>query len=179
AGVNHADFSIDGRYVVFTCEFSGGGLVKIDLVERKQVGYIQLTRQGTTSTATHNMPQDIRISPDGKVFFVADMQADGVYLIDGAAFKQIGFIPTGKGAHGLYPSRDGKKLYVTNRGTHMGDVKQHGPGSVSVVDFASRKVETTWKIPGGGSPDMGNVREGGKLICHSTILNRVIIVFYI
>src|SRR5712691_12511019 len=45
AGINHADFSIDGRYVVFTCEFAGGGLVKIDLVERKQVGYIQLTRQ--------------------------------------------------------------------------------------------------------------------------------------
>src|SRR5206468_10994490 len=52
AGVNHADFSIDGRYAVFTCEFSGGGLVKIDLVQRKPVGYLKLTRDGTATTAT-------------------------------------------------------------------------------------------------------------------------------
>jgi len=174
AGVNHADFSIDGRYAVFTCEFSGGGLVKIDLVQRKQVGYIQVTRQGTTSTATHNMPQDIRISPDGKLFFVADMQADGVFVIDGASFKQIGFIPTGKGAHGLYPSRDGKKLYVTNRGTHMGDVKAHGPGSISIIDFATRKVEKTWTIPGGGSPDMGNVSADGKYLWLSGRFDKVV-----
>jgi YVTN family beta-propeller protein len=174
AGVNHADFSIDGRYAVFTCEFSGGGLVKIDLVQHKQVGYLQLTRQGTTSTATHNMPQDIRISPDGKVFFVADMQADGVYVIDGASFKQLGFIPTGKGAHGLYPSRDGRKLYVTNRGTHMGDVKVHGPGSISIIDFATRKVEKTWTIPGGGSPDMGNVSADGKYLWLSGRFDKVV-----
>ena len=174
SGVNHADFSIDGRYAIFTCEFSGGGLVKIDLAERKQVGYLQLKREGTTSTATHNMPQDIRISPDGKVFFVADMQADGVYVIDGASFKQIGFIPTGKGAHGLYPSRDGKKLYVTNRGTHMGDVKQHGPGSISVIDFATRKIDKTWQIPGGGSPDMGNVSADGKYLWLSGRFDKVV-----
>jgi YVTN family beta-propeller protein len=174
AGVNHADFSIDGRYAVFTCEFSGGGLIKIDLLQRKQVGYLQLTRQGTTSTATHNMPQDIRISPDGKVFFVADMQADGVYIIDGASFKQVGFIPTGKGTHGLYPSRDGKKLYATNRGTHMGDVKVHGPGSISIIDFATRKVEKTWTIPGGGSPDMGNVSADGKYLWLSGRFDKVV-----
>jgi len=174
AGVNHADFSIDGRYAVFTCEFSGGGLIKIDLLQRKQVGYLQLTREGTTSTATHNMPQDIRISPDGKVFFVADMQADGVYVIDAASFKQLVFIPTGKGTHGLYPSRDGKKLYVTNRGTHMGDVKQHGPGSISVIDFATRKVDKTWPIPGGGSPDMGNVSADGKYLWLSGRFDKVV-----
>ncbi|MGE5446208.1 MAG: YncE family protein, partial [Ignavibacteriales bacterium] len=38
AGINHADFSIDGRYVIFTCEFNGG-LVKIDLVKRRVLGY--------------------------------------------------------------------------------------------------------------------------------------------
>ena len=65
------------------------------------------------------MPQDIRVSPDGKRFYVADMMADGVYVVDGDGFKQIGFIPTGIGTHGLYPSRDGKKLYVANRGSHQ------------------------------------------------------------
>ena len=39
-----------------------------------------------------------------------------------------------------------------------------GQGSVSVIDFATRKVEVTWPIPGGGSPDMGNVSADGKYL---------------
>ena len=35
---------------------------------------------------------------------------------------------------------------------------------MSVIDFASRKVEQTWPIPGGGSPDMGNVSADGKYL---------------
>ena len=42
-GINHADFSIDGRYAIFTCEFQGS-LVKIDLVERKVLGYLKLVK---------------------------------------------------------------------------------------------------------------------------------------
>lgn len=169
SGVNHADFSIDGKYAIFTCEFSGGGLAKIDMVNRKVVGYLKLSKQNmpgmpNANNASNGMPQDIRISPDGKVFFIADMMADGVYVVDGESFTQIGFIPTGKGAHGLYPSRDGTKLYVTNRGAHENDIKPHGPGSVSVIDFATRKVERTISIPGGGSPDMGNVSADGKTL---------------
>jgi YVTN family beta-propeller protein len=162
SGINHADFTIDGRYAIFTCEFSGGGLEKIDLMERKVVATIKLAP--ASGPTAHSMPQDIRSSPDGKTFFVADMEADGVYMIDVASFKQIGFIPTGRGSHGLYPSRDGKKLYVTNRGTHMGDTKPHGTGSISIIDFATRKVDKTWTIPGGGSPDMGNVSADGKTL---------------
>jgi len=176
SGVNHADFSIDGVYAFFTCEFSGGGIAKIDLMQRKVLGYLKLSRDGARQNAApaHSMPQDIRISPDGKLFFVADMQADGVFLIDAENFKQIDFIPTGRGAHGLYPSRDGKKLYVTNRGTHMGDTKPHGPGSVSVIDFATHKVEKTWQIPGGGSPDMGNVSQDGKFLWLSGRFDKVV-----
>jgi len=152
-GINHADFSIDGRYAIFTCEFQGG-LVKIDFVNRKVVGYLKLSKGG--------MPQDIRISPDGKVFYVADMMADGVFVVDGDTFTEIGFIQTGVGTHGLYPSRDGKKLYVTNRGSNKMSGPPRGKGSVSVLDFATRKVEMNWPIPGGGSPDMGNVSGDGK-----------------
>ena len=172
SGVNHADFTMDGKYAFFTCEFAGGGLAKINLVDRKVEGYLRLMRDG--GQAGHSMPQDIRISPDGKFFFVADMEADGVFLIDAQAFKQVGFIPTGRGSHGLYPSRDGKKLYVTNRGTHMGEGKPHGPGSVSVIDFATHKVETTWPIPGGGSPDMGNVSVDGKILWLSGRFDKVV-----
>lgn len=154
-GINHADFSIDGRYALFTCEF-GGKLAKIDFVNRKVVGYLELDRKG--------MPQDIRVSPDGKVFYVADMMADGVYVVDGDAFTKIGFIPTGVGTHGLYPSRDGTKLYIANRGSNRVHGPRHGKGSVSVLDFATRKVVATWPIPGGGSPDMGNVSADGNTL---------------
>jgi YVTN family beta-propeller protein len=154
-GINHADFAIDGSYAIFTCEFQGG-LVKIDPVNRKVLGYLKLSKGG--------MPQDIRVSPDGKLFYVADMKADGVFIVNGETFAEVGFIATGVGTHGLYPSRDGKKLYITNRGSN----KMHGPprgkGSVSVLDFATRKIEATWPIPGGGSPDMGNVSADGKLL---------------
>jgi YVTN family beta-propeller protein len=166
SGVNHADFSIDGRYAIFTCEFRGGGLVKIDLVNRRVLGYLKLSRGG--------MPQDIRISPDGALFYVADMHADGVFLVNGDSFAEVGFIPTGIGSHGLYPSRDATKLYVANRGSHSVRGQPRGPGSITVVDFATRKVEQSWPIPGGGSPDMGNVTADGKQLWLSGRFDNVV-----
>jgi YVTN family beta-propeller protein len=154
-GINHADFSIDGKYALFTCEF-GGKLAKIDMVNRKVLGYLLLDKKG--------MPQDIRIAPDGKAFFVADMMADGVYVIDGDSFTKTGFIKTGTGTHGLYPSRDGSKLYVSNRGSNKVHGGRRGKGSISVIDFATRQVVANWPIPGGGSPDMGNVSADGKML---------------
>jgi YVTN family beta-propeller protein len=156
AGINHGDFSIDGRYAIFTCEFQKGTLAKIDFVKRKVVGYLKLSKGG--------MPQDIRISPDGKIFYVADMQAAGVFLVDGERFAENGFIQTGTGAHGLYPSRDATKLYVANRGSHKVYAAPRGKGSISVIDFATRKVVANWPIPGGGSPDMGNVSADGRTL---------------
>ncbi|NRR30241.1 YncE family protein [Oxalobacteraceae bacterium] len=186
-GINHADFSIDGKFAFFTCEFNGS-ITKIDLVNRSVVGTIKLSKYfkrpdvlaliaqpgkkakyvpdpaqlGAEICTTQGMPQDVRASPDGKILYVADMMADGVHVVDSEAFNQIGFIPTGVGAHGLYPSRDGKSLYVANRGSNKIRGKANGKGSVSVIDFASRAVTKTWTIPGGGSPDMGNVSADGK-----------------
>ncbi|MEI9404346.1 YncE family protein [Mesorhizobium argentiipisi] len=154
-GINHADFSADGSYAIFTCEYGDGGLAKIDLKNQKLLGHLDLARMG--------MPQDIRLSPDGKVFYVADMMNDGVFLVDGDSFREIGFIPTGIGTHGFVVSRDGKRLYVSNRGSHtMEQGKARGPGSVTVIDFATRAVVAQWPIPGGGSPDMGNVSADGR-----------------
>jgi YVTN family beta-propeller protein len=152
-GINHADFSIDGRYAIFTCEYAKS-IAKIDLVDRKVVGYLKFSKGG--------MPQDVRISPDGKIFYVADMKAEGVFVVDGDKLAEIGHIKTGLGTHGLYPSRNGTKLYVANRGVARVYGPPKGKGSVSVIDFATRKVEATWPIPGGGSPDMGNVSIDGK-----------------
>ncbi len=175
-GLNHADFSIDGKYALFTCEFDGS-VAKIDMVNHKVIGYLQLPmpatrmQEKTAADAKHakkmkmprkGMPQDVRISPDGKRFYIADMEADGVHIVDGDAFKVIGFIPVGLGTHGLYPSRDGKSLYITSRGTHAIHGKPKGKGGVAVMDFATDKIVADWPIPGGGSPDMGNVSADGK-----------------
>lgn len=189
AGINHADFSIDGKFALFTCEFNGS-LTKIDLVDRKVLGTIKLSpyfnrpealaaidksgrksrkipdpsQIGAEICTAAGMPQDVRASPDGKLFYVADMMADGVHVVDGDSFKQVGFIRTGVGTHGLYPSRDSKKLYVANRGSNKIRGAPKGPGSVSVIDFATQAVTHTWPIPGGGSPDMGNVSADGKYL---------------
>jgi len=189
-GINHADFAIDGRFAIFTCEFTGT-VAKIDLVNRKVLGYVQLIKPGLPTqiakgidgrdevicTSWKGMPQDIRVSPDGSVYFVADMMSDGVFVVDGESFRQIGFIPTGKGTHGLYPSRDGRKLYVANRGSNRIHGAPKGKGSVSVIDFATRRVDTTWPIPGGGSPDMGNVSADGKWLWLSGRFDNVVYVF--
>jgi YVTN family beta-propeller protein len=167
-GINHADFSIDGKWAIFTCEFTGK-LVKIDLVNRKVLGYLKLSKG--------KMPQDVRASPDGSTFFIADMKADGVFVVDGASFTETGFIKTGKGTHGLYPSRDGKKLYVANRGSNLVHGQHRGQGSVSVIDFATKTVEATWTIPGGGSPDMGNVTPDGRQLWLSGRFDNVLYVF--
>ena len=157
-GVDHMEFTADGRFAIATCEFSGQ-LVKVDLATRAVTAYLTLDPGGLGRSA---MPQDIRSSPDGRVFYVADMKANGVFLVDPAAFRRVGFVATGKGTHGIYPSRDGHLLYITNRGWNTTAGGRRGPGSVTVLDPNTQRIVATWPVPGGGSPDMGNVSADGR-----------------
>jgi YVTN family beta-propeller protein len=143
-GVDHLDFSADGSYLVASCEFSGR-MIEVDVKRERVIGQLALPRAGA-------MPQDVKLSPDGRVFYVADMASDGVWELSGTPFRRIGFLATGKGAHGLYPSRDARRLYITNR----------GEGSISVLDFATRRLVAKWQI--GGSPDMGGVSADGSVL---------------
>jgi YVTN family beta-propeller protein len=157
-GVDHMDFTADGRYLIASCEFSAE-LLKLDVAAHRIVGTLKLEKGG--------MPQDVKTSPDGKVFYVADMMADGIYLIEPDTFTRIGFIATGKGAHGLYVSRDSRVLYISNR----------GEGSISVLDLASRKLAKKWTIPHGGSPDMGGVSADGTQLWLSGRYHKEVYVF--
>ena len=100
------------------------------------------------------MPQDVKLSPDGRTFYVADMMAGGVWRVDVSSFRTQGLIRTGAGAHGLFVGRDSRELYVTNR----------DEGSISVISFKRAKETDKWPIPGGGSPDMGGISADGRVL---------------
>ncbi|WP_028930240.1 YncE family protein [Pseudonocardia asaccharolytica] len=146
AGIDHAEFTPDGRTAVFTCEFAGR-IAVVDVVNRKLLRMIDMPVRNSRMG-----PQDIKLAPDGSVFYIADSQQNGLWVLDAAATKVLREIPTGHGAHGLYLSRDATRLFVTNR----------HEGSVSVLDAYTGAVLTKWRIPGGGSPDMGNVTADGS-----------------
>ncbi len=146
AGVDHLDYSADGRLAVASCEFAGRMLV-VDVPRQRVLRYLRLTRPG-------GMPQDVKLSPDGRYFYVADMMANGVYQIDGAARRVLRFIPTGRGAHGLYIDRTSTRMFVTNR----------GEGSITVMQPDSGRISAVWRLPGGGSPDMGGLDAAGTVL---------------
>ncbi|HYX75851.1 MAG TPA: YncE family protein [Gaiellaceae bacterium] len=150
-GVDHMDFSADGRFLLASCEFSAE-MIKVDVRRERVVGVLHLPRAGA-------MPQDVKLSPNGKIFYVADMASNGVWEIDRTGRHVLGFIHTGAGAHGLYPSRDAKLLYITNR----------SEGTISVLDFATRKLVAKWNV--GGSPDMGGVSADGRVLWLSARYN--------
>ncbi|HEX5493523.1 MAG TPA: hypothetical protein VFX70_02980 [Mycobacteriales bacterium] len=146
-GLDHMDFTADGRLLLASCEFAGR-MVVVDVATQKYLRTIPLRQ------VADGMPQDVKLSPDGRTFYVADMKANGVYLIDGQAKRVLRFMPTGAGAHGLYVDRDSRRLFVTNR----------GEGSITVLNLATQRPITTWHLPGGGSPDMGGVSADGSVL---------------
>jgi YVTN family beta-propeller protein len=156
-GVDHMDYTADGTLALASCEFSGQ-MVVVDVAHQSVRTTINLPNRGASPR-----PQDVKLSPDGKVFYVADMNSNGLWEVDAATFAVEGFLPTGAGAHGLYVSRDTRYLYATNRAA----------GTISVIDFATRAVARTWTIPG-GSPDMGGVSADGKVLWLSGRYNGVV-----
>lgn len=148
-GVDHLDFSADGSYLLASCEFAASVLkVRLNGPDGPQVEGQPLTLRPKAQ------PQDVKLSPDGTVFYVADMVSGGVWVLDGENLSILGFLPTGGGAHGLYVSRDSLSLYVSNRAV----------GSVSVIDLPTRSVRTTWQLPNRASPDMGGVSADGTTL---------------
>jgi YVTN family beta-propeller protein len=144
AGVNHADFTANGVYMLVSCEF-GSAMIVVDIATERVVRYLRLP--------PGSAPQDVKLSPSGRIFYVADLTHGGVWEINARTYRRMGFIRTGAGAHGEYPSRNGRYLYVSDRTA----------GTVSVISFATNRVVHTWSIPG-GSPDMGNVSANGRVL---------------
>ena len=146
AGIDHADFTADGRTAVFSCEFAGR-VVVLDVPSRSLVRVIDMPVMNTDMG-----PQDVKLSPDGSRFYVADSDQGSLWVLDGAATRVIDEIPTAHGTHGIYLSRDATQMYVTNRHS----------GTISVLEPNSGALITTWTIPGSASPDMGGVTADGS-----------------
>jgi DNA-binding beta-propeller fold protein YncE len=157
AGVDHMDFTADGRTALVSCEFSGRLLV-LDVAGQR------VRRRIDLPGGRSGMPQDVKLSPDGRYFYVADMMAGGVYQLDAATLRVRRFIRTGKGAHGLYMDRTSRRLFVTNR----------GEGTISLLAPDTGRVIGRWSLPGGGSPDMGGLNAAGTVLWLSGRYDRVV-----
>ena len=161
-GVNHADWTKDGNFFLVSCEFSAM-VLWVDTTKMEVVKTAKIPMTGK-STA---MPQDVKVSPDGSTFFIADMMANGVWAMPADNFGKFTLIKTGKEAHGIYVTRDSKTALITNR----------GEGSVSVLRFSDQKIIAKWVIPGGGSPDMGGISADGTQFWVSGRYDNVVYVF--
>jgi DNA-binding beta-propeller fold protein YncE len=142
-GLDALDFAARGTYLIASCS-GGSRLVKVDVASQRVVGTLQLP--------PGSVPGDVRLSPSGTVFYVADAARGGVWRIDGASLAIRGFVPTGPGAKGLVVGRDSRNLYVTNR------------GSVSVLDLATGQVSATWALPGATTAGRGSLSADGKVL---------------
>jgi YVTN family beta-propeller protein len=116
-------------------------------------------------------PRGIRVSPDGKVVFVAlsgsakggpgvdesklppaDRTADGIGVLDTSQWKLTRILKSGQDPEHFDISRDGKTLFVSNEET----------GEASSVDIATGEV--TGRIKVGEEPEGVTLRPDGKVV---------------
>ena len=99
------------------------------------------------------------------MFYVANQFRHGVSIIDPISLTEIGFLPTGRGAHGMAISRDTRSLYVTNR--LAGTISRH-----RLRDEDHRGHVGDWR-----SPDMLQVSpDGTQLWTANRYANTVVVV---
>ena len=103
--------------------------------------------------------------------------AAGLARLEGVERVERLVIGTTVATNAVLERRGPTIVYITNRGSNKVHDAPHGPGSISVLDFATRKVVANWPIPGGGSPDMGNVTADGKQFWVSGRFDGVVYVF--
>ncbi len=146
AGVDHMDFTADGRYLLASCEFSGE-MVQVDVAAERVVRTIPLP------DGASGMPQDVKLSSDGRTFYVADMHANGVWKIGAASFERARLRADRQGrARALRePRRRAALRHESQRGLDLG---------------RSTSARRRWSRPGGSpaaaAPTWGTSRPTGR-----------------
>ena len=186
-GINHADFSADLTSILISCEFTGQLLVlDADVTAiRSVIDLNHLSTPGATSPAdsmsmpgamggpagwlqpgASSMPQDVRLAPDGTHFLVADMLRNGVWVInardDGG--RPLRAHREGRARHLPLPRRRLRLRQQPRRRQHHRPRRGHPDPA------------RTWKLPGGGSPDMGGVTADGTQLWLSGRYNSTVYV---
>lgn len=124
---SHLAFSPDSRRVFITLQgtrdIAAIDLERLELVFRAQVG---------------PQPAGIAWTP-ANMLLVGIMGRDHVAVVNPDDGQLVRTVATGRGAHAVFPSPDGKLFYVTNR---VGN-------TITVIDGTSLEVVRTLNAPGG------------------------------
>ena len=101
------------------------------------------------------MPQDVKLSPDGRIFYVADMRANGVWEIDAHTLPRAR-LPRDR-------RRRARPLPEPRRASSSTS-RNRSAGTISVVSFRTRRVVANVAASPAASPDMGGVSADGKVL---------------
>ena len=134
-----------------------------------------VTLQGTNKLAAYDLRSmstawvtDVGKTPAGVIWhdgklLVANMGTDNIVVVDPVDGHVERHIHTGRGAHQIFPSPDGKILYVNNR----------VDGTTTALDSHSLGVVRDYKVPGG--PDCIDFAPDGKLWITQRFIQKVAI----
>src|SRR5713101_1118077 len=105
-GADHLDFSADGSYLMISTEYAGI-VAKVDTVNMRLAGYVHVG----------GLPIDVRLSPDGTVFYVTNRLEGSISVIDFATRSVVAkwVIPGGGSPDMLQLSPDGTQLWASGR----------------------------------------------------------------
>ncbi|HEX6086314.1 MAG TPA: cytochrome D1 domain-containing protein [Thermoanaerobaculia bacterium] len=123
-------FTRDGTRAWASAELGGS----VQLVDAKKHRVLKRVRLGKA-----DKPVGMVLSPDEKRLYVATGRGNGVAVVDTAALRVVGNVPTGVRVWGIALTRDGKKLYAANSLSN----------SISVIDTATLRVVKTIKTGDG------------------------------
>ena len=88
--------------------------------------------------------------------------ADGVFVVDGDASERSASSRPASAPTGCIRAATARSCTSLTAARTRSTARRTARAASPCIDFATRKVERTWPIPGGGSPDMGNVSADGK-----------------
>jgi YVTN family beta-propeller protein len=149
------------RPLVYVSNEDGGDVAIVDPTTAQVIARIPVGKR----------PRGIKVSPDGKLLYVAlsgwpktgrgidpatlpppDRGADGIGVVDIAQRKLIRTYRAGENPASFDFSPDGRALYVSDEAT----------AEMSVLDLSSGEVRA--KVPVGGAPEGVTVRPDGKFV---------------